>query len=103
VRKEEEDAWWAKWTEQASCAAWLAGLKSEENCFSEIFFGFLNIPRLWKFVQEDLGGILMWGFFLNSSRPLNDFRKNIIHHAMQCILCKIIFGWIFLYARQFNM
>jgi hypothetical protein len=34
----------------------------------------LNIPRLWKFVG-DLGGILIWGFFLNSSRLLMDFRK----------------------------
>jgi hypothetical protein len=29
--------------------------------------------------------------FLNSSRLLKDFRKNIICHAMQCILCKIFF------------
>jgi hypothetical protein len=36
--------------------------------------GFLNIQRLWKFVG-DLGGILRWGFFLNSSRLLKDFRK----------------------------
>jgi hypothetical protein len=27
---------------------------------------------------------LIWGFFLNSSRLLKDFRKNIICHAMQC-------------------
>jgi hypothetical protein len=36
---------------------------------------FLNLPRLWKFVEGDLGGILRWGFFLNSSRLLKDFRK----------------------------
>jgi hypothetical protein len=42
----------------------------------------------------------MRGFFLNSSRILKDFRKK---YAMQCILCKIIFGRIFLYARQIDM
>jgi hypothetical protein len=42
----------------------------------------LNIPRLWKFVQGDLGGILTWGFFLNSSRLLKDFRK--MKYAMLC-------------------
>jgi hypothetical protein len=36
---------------------------------------FLNIPRLWKFARGDLGGILTWGFFLNSSRLLKYFRK----------------------------
>jgi hypothetical protein len=36
---------------------------------------FLNLPRLWKFVEGDLEGILRWGFFLNSSRLLKDFRK----------------------------
>jgi hypothetical protein len=35
---------------------------------------FLNLPRHYKFVG-DLGGILRWGFFLNSSRILKDFRK----------------------------
>jgi hypothetical protein len=46
--------------------------------------GFLNLQRLWKFVQGDLEGILMWGFFLNSSRLLKDFRKknNVPCHAM---------------------
>jgi hypothetical protein len=38
----------------------------------------------------------MWGFFLNSSRLLKDFRKNIICHAMQCIICNIIFGRFFI-------
>jgi hypothetical protein len=35
----------------------------------------LNLQGLWKFIQGDLGGILMWGFSLNSSRILKDFRK----------------------------
>jgi hypothetical protein len=33
------------------------GLKSEKNYF-RIKIGFLNIQRLWKFAQGDLGGIL---------------------------------------------
>jgi hypothetical protein len=33
------------------------GPKAEENYF-RIKFGFLNIQRLWKFAQGDLGGIL---------------------------------------------
>jgi hypothetical protein len=45
----------------------------------------------------------MWGFFLNSFRSLMDFRKNIICHAIQCILCKIVFARIFLYTRKFNI
>jgi hypothetical protein len=36
---------------------------------------FLIIARLWNFVGGDLGGILRWRFFLNSSRLLKDFRK----------------------------
>jgi hypothetical protein len=35
----------------------LDGPKAEENYF-QIKFGFLNIQRLWKFAQGDLGGIL---------------------------------------------
>jgi hypothetical protein len=55
------------------------GLEAEKNLF-RIKIGFLNLPRLWKFVQGDLGGILTQGFFLNSSRTLKDFRK--IQYAM---------------------
>jgi hypothetical protein len=33
------------------------------------------LPGLWKFAQEDLGGILVLGFFINSSMILKDFRK----------------------------
>jgi hypothetical protein len=40
-----------------------------------IKIGFLNITSLWKFVGGDLGGILIWEFFLNSSRLPKDFRK----------------------------
>jgi hypothetical protein len=47
----------------------------KKKIISELKIGFLNLPRLWKFVEGDLGGILSWGFFLNSSRLLKDFRK----------------------------
>jgi hypothetical protein len=44
---------------------------------------FRNWPRLWKFKQRDLGGILMWGFFLNSSRILKILEKyNMPCYAM---------------------
>jgi hypothetical protein len=49
--------------------------KVKEKGISELKNGFLNLPRLWKFVEGDLGGILTWGFFLNSSTLLKDFRK----------------------------
>jgi hypothetical protein len=50
------------------------GRNWRKNYF-QIKFEFSNIQRLWKFAQGDLGGILTWGFFLNSSRLLKDFRK----------------------------
>jgi hypothetical protein len=75
------------------CADWA---EIWRKFFFGIKIGFLNIPRPWKFVQGDLGGILMWKFFLNSSRLFKDFRKNKMCHAMRCILCKIIFGWFFI-------
>jgi hypothetical protein len=43
---------------------------------------FLNIPRLWKFAQGDLGGIWTQGFFLNSSRLLKYFIK--MKYDMPC-------------------
>jgi hypothetical protein len=52
-----------------------------ENSFPNKIW-FLHIPRLWKFSQVDLGRILTWGFFLNSSRLLKDFRK--LKYAMPC-------------------
>jgi hypothetical protein len=48
--------------EQASGVAGPTGPDVEKNPF-RIKIGFLNLQRLWKFVQGDLGGILMWGFF----------------------------------------
>jgi hypothetical protein len=58
---------------EAEWAARSARLKSRK-IISELKNRFLNLPRLWKFVG-DLGGILIWGFFLKSSRLLKDFRK----------------------------
>jgi hypothetical protein len=49
--------------------------ENKEKINSELKIGFLNLPRLWKFVEGDLGGIMRWGFFQNSSRLLQDFRK----------------------------
>jgi hypothetical protein len=51
-----------------------SGLNSEEEFFLNKNW-ILNLPRLGKFVEGDLGGILRWGFFLNFSRLLKDFRK----------------------------
>jgi hypothetical protein len=51
-----------------------SGLNSEEEFFSNKNW-ILNLPRLGKFVEGDLGGILTCRFFLNSSRLLKDFRK----------------------------
>jgi hypothetical protein len=49
-------------------ASGLAGLEAERaarlaepkvrKMISELKIGFLNLPRLWKFVEGDLGGIL---------------------------------------------
>jgi hypothetical protein len=72
--------------------------ESQGKFQSELKIRFFTLPRLSKFVQGDLGGILIWGFFLNSSRILLDFRKNILCHAMQCILCKIIFVMFFIFT-----
>jgi hypothetical protein len=38
-------------------AAGSAGLKEKKRVF-ELKIGFLILPRLWKFVEGDLGGIL---------------------------------------------
>jgi hypothetical protein len=58
------------------------GPKVEEKSLFRIKNGFLNIERLWKFAQGDLGGIWTHGFFLNSSRLLKYFRK--IKYGMPC-------------------
>jgi hypothetical protein len=55
-------------------AAGPVGPKAEKNPF-RIKIRFLNLPRLWKFIEGDLFRILTQGFFLNSSRLLKDFKK----------------------------
>jgi hypothetical protein len=59
---------------KAEWAARSARPKARKKNF-RIKIRFLNLPRLWKFVEGDLGGILTCGFFLNSSRLLKNFRK----------------------------
>jgi hypothetical protein len=59
----------------------LVGQKLKKNSFL-IKIEFLNMPRLWKFAQGDLGGFWIQGFFLNSSRLLKYFRK--MKYAMPC-------------------
>jgi hypothetical protein len=65
-------------------ATGLIGPETEKNSF-RIKIGFLNLPRLWKFAQGDLGGILTQGLFLNSSRILKDFIK----YNMPCHECNL--------------
>jgi hypothetical protein len=62
-------------------AAGPVGPKVRKNSFPNKIW-FLNILRLWKFAQGDLGRILTWWFFLNSSRLLKYFRK--MKYAMPC-------------------
>jgi hypothetical protein len=54
---------------------WAGWDESQRKLLAELKIVFLTLPRIWKFVQGDLGGILIWGFFLNSSKLLKDFRK----------------------------
>jgi hypothetical protein len=74
------------WFGRMSCAGRLPGwadwAKSQGRILLNLNWILRNWPRLWKFEQGDLGGILMWGFFLNSSRILKDFRK--IQYIMLC-------------------
>jgi hypothetical protein len=82
-------------------AAGSIGQNWKENSFQSKNW-FFNIPWLWKFVQEDIGGILMWGFFLNSSWLFKDFRK--IKYAMPCNASYArLFLAGFSYARQIDM
>jgi hypothetical protein len=70
--KEEEGGQWGRVGQKGRMGRRAAGSEAEKNHF-RIKIGFLNLPRLWKFAQGDLGGILTQGFFLNSSRLLNYF------------------------------
>jgi hypothetical protein len=72
---------WLLRAKKARWAGWPLGRKLKKNSFV-IKIDFLNIPRLWKFAQGDLGGIWTQGFFLNSSRLLKYFRK--MKYDMPC-------------------
>jgi hypothetical protein len=61
---------------------WADSAEFKEKKYFRILIEFWNLSRLWKFVQGDLKGILMWGFFLNYSRISKDFRK--IQYVMPC-------------------
>jgi hypothetical protein len=82
AREEGEggSAWWASspcWATQGQMDGWLLGRlgrKLKEKSFQNKNW-ILNILGLWKFIQWDLWGILIWGFFLSSSRLLKDDRK----------------------------
>jgi hypothetical protein len=66
---------WAGWARgQAGRGVGRAENQEKKRNFW-IKIGFLNLSRLWKFVEGDLGGILTRRFLLNSSRLLRDFRK----------------------------
>jgi hypothetical protein len=54
------------------------------------------LARVEKILQGDLEGIWTHGFFLNSSRPLKDFRK--IYYAMpyNASYTRFIFGRFFI-------
>jgi hypothetical protein len=91
----------AGWAERPGGPAgrWADWAESEGKILFRIKIGFLKLLRLWKFVERDLGGILAWGFFLNSSRLLKDFRKkyNMPCHAMHPIQ-DFIFGKFFIWT-----
>jgi hypothetical protein len=70
----EKRGQWGPTGPKAEWAARSAEAKMKKKIF-ELEIGFWNLSRLWKFAQGDLGGILAWGFFLNSSKLLKDFRK----------------------------
>jgi hypothetical protein len=77
VQEEEDDGRVGCVEWRAGCAGWQLGRlgrKLKKNLFW-LKIDFLNIPRLWKFAQGDLGGILTWGFFPKSSRLSKYFRK----------------------------
>jgi hypothetical protein len=67
----------------------VAGPKVKKKDF-ELKIRFLNLLGLWKFAQGNLGGILKWGFFLNSSMLLKYFRKMKYVMPWYAILGKLI-------------
>jgi hypothetical protein len=70
--------------------------------WTQILIEFWNLPRIWKFVQGDLEGILMWRFLLNYPGLSKDFRK--IQYATPCntSLAELISKRV-LYARLIDI
>jgi hypothetical protein len=66
---------------EAEWAARSAGPKSRKR-ISKLKIGFFNLPRLWKFVEGDLGGDFSY-ILLGSSRILEKY--NMPCHAMHPI------------------
>jgi hypothetical protein len=56
LERKKKGCGWAK-SLDGSAGCWASWAESEENSFPNKIW-FLNIPRLWKFVGGDLGGIL---------------------------------------------
>jgi hypothetical protein len=64
MREEEEGdqlGWVGQKVEQANWPLGRLGRKRGKIPF-RIKIGILNLQRLWKFLQGDFGGILMWDF-----------------------------------------
>jgi hypothetical protein len=59
-----------------------------ENLFG-IKIGFFNLPTLWKFIQGDLGGILMWGVGGGVSKILQGSSRIFRKCNMPCHECKL--------------
>jgi hypothetical protein len=51
-------AWLVGWLGQRLNGAHGWPCRNQGKMISELKIGFLNFPRLWKFVEGDLGGIL---------------------------------------------
>jgi hypothetical protein len=49
--------WWAGWA-RGQAGRGVGQAENQEKRNFQIKIGFLNLPRLWKFVEGDLGGIL---------------------------------------------
>jgi hypothetical protein len=56
-RRGVSGAGWAGWA-NGRVSRKVGRAESKEKGISELKIRFLNLPRLWKFVEGDLGGIL---------------------------------------------
>jgi hypothetical protein len=70
----------------------MVGWADKEKNRNVLIFEFkyiLEFGKTLRISKGDLEAIWTQGFFLNSSRLPNDFRKNIICHAMNATLSPI--------------